>query len=530
MSVFGGMDDYGNDPVKPFLVMVNINLGRLFSILTKARGALGLIGSILHGIVTLLKQLSNAATAAANVLRLNPLASGPVKVLVTIVVAFLKGAAKALDAVAATVEAVRDAFNRTVKARIQNLIDSIRAKVLLIIDIDGKIQEVVSLVQRIARFLKKQEDLGNFPPEKLKEIQEGFKQRLYDVVPVLQQRVKEIEAELEPVKKAIERIKDEIDAVEAALSPLASMVAAFNATVGFVLGKISDFAQAVKAWIDDKIAWLGWLLDGIETLIEKALNFLGMNTFVDWLKKQLGNVPFIKEAQEFRDQIAALREQLERELNEVSNKLINIGQEIYEKAQGSAQGQTNETLAFILRQGIGKGVLEWVLPERIQALIEKLLGAIEKLKAHQQGKEESESGNEIQERELLPPQLVSDLQVIGNDLAFVRRYALCIKDAPIKLEPLTNIFHHVAERQEQFDLSAPFIGKKRVGAGFLAEQLSAKLSVVSALQKDATDLMQMNETLGGDYFQELTAIVKSLSEDQRHLVQDQMALRELLAR
>lgn len=529
MSVFGGMDDFCNKPVLPFLVNVNLKLGKLFDILTKAKGALSFIEKILNGIVTLLNQLSNAATAAANALRLNPLASGFVKVLVTVVVAFLKGAAKVLDFAADAANWIRRAFNNSIKGYVEQLITHISKKVLLIIKIDGQIQEIVGFIQSVARFLKIQEDLGNYPAEVLKEIQTEFQKLYYAAVDELQKKVHEIEDRLEPLKSAIERIKAEIDALEAALSPMASLVAGFNNTVGYVLTQISDFAKAVKAWIDDKIAWLGWLLDGIESLIEKALDFLGVNKLIDWVKQQLGNIPFVKEAKEFSDQVKALQEELATKMQSIYDDVLAIGQQIYDGAKETVQGQTDSTLFFIIGKAIAKGLLEWVLPPRLKALIEKVRAAIGKLKEHQQGREELEGGDEVRDRGLLPPVLVSQLQGLSSDLDFVKHYALSIEGAPIKLEPLTNIFHQVSAKQELLGLPEPFVGKKRVGTAQLIERLSVQLEILSALDKDADALMAMTEAMGSEYTQELIRIVRRLSEEQKTKIEDQRSLRELLS-
>ncbi len=528
MSVFGGMDDFCNKPVLPFLVKVNLKLGKLFDILTKAKGALNFIEKILNGIVTLLNQLSNAATAAANALRLNPLASGFVKILVTVVVAFLKGAAKVLDFAADAVNWIRRAFNNSIKGYVEQLITYISKKVLFIIKIDGQIQEIVGFIQDVARFLKVQEDLGTFPAEVLKEVQDQFQKLYYAAIDELQKQVHEIEDRLEPLKSAIERIKAEIDALEAALSPMASLVAGFNSTVGYVLTQISDFAKAVKAWIDDKLKWLGWLMDGIESLIEKALDFLGVNKLVDWVKQQLGNIPFVKEAKEFSDQVKALQEELARKMQSIYDDVLAIGQQIYDGAKETVQGQTDSTLFFVIRIAIAKGLLEWVLPPKLKALVEKVRAVIGKVKEYQQGREELEGGSEARDRGLLPPVLVSELQGISSDLDFVKHYALSIEGAPIKLEPLTNIFHQVSSKQELLEIPEPFIGRKRVGTAQLIERLSVQLEILSVLDKDATALMATTEAMGSKYTQELITIVRRLTDEQKARIEDQRSLRELL--
>lgn len=519
MSVFNKMDEFGDDPAKPFLVSLNNSIGNLFSVLSSAKAALNVIGRTLVLIENTIKSISNSAKNAANAMRFNPLASGFLKIIAKIIMAFLKAAAKALDTVEAFVAGIRRAFFRTIKKRVEDLIDAIRKKILFITKIDGQIQGLISFIQIVARFLKEQEDKGHYPAAKLQEFETKFTRLFYDTLPPIEKIVSDLLKDLEPLKKAINSIKAEIDAVEKALSPFASIVATFNATIGYILRKVSDAATAVKRWIDKKVKWLGWLLDSMEWVINKAMKLLGIDRLIKWVKQQLGNVPFVKEAREYAEKLKKMNEQLEKVLKKIQEKLVNVEQQIHLNVNSSVKGHTDGTFVYIITLGIKKGLLEWLLPKTIKETIEKLIGTIDLLKKQV-----------AEETSIAPPKQppsVDDIQSIADNFRTIRDLSLSIADGELSLAPLNNIYAFVSESYEQFDSDAETFVLTEADNTANVERLEVKLQLIQHLEADADAVLEMLSDLREHYGSEFLGLFQDMEVGHAELVPNQAGLNRL---
>jgi len=371
MSIFGAMDIFCGDKIKVPLEAFRVPVGKLANLVEKVRNAIDLIDKILDALNNNLKVLETAAGNAAVALRYNPLGSGPLKIVLKLIARFLRAAESMLRGLGNLVKTFKTIFNGSLRNKLEKAAEDLLKKIDKVITIIGDIRVIANKIQGIARKLAQQEHLLK-QAEKL-FIQGEFSAKLYAPIPPIKAEIDNIIDKFDPLRQAIEAIVQRVEAAKAQLDTFSSIIAAFSFTIGNVLDYVASIGRKIKKWIDEKVAWLGWLLDSIEWVIDKALDLFGVDKLMDWIKEKLGNVPFVKEAREFLKLMKEATKEIQEKLDELIREIDIMKDKLEVALAGTFGFFNNETFQFIITIVVKKIGLEDRVPVLLQELIKELI-------------------------------------------------------------------------------------------------------------------------------------------------------------
>lgn len=491
MGIFETIARFCEAPVKAFLEQAATPVRKTGDVINGVKRALDLIDNVLDAVGRNLDRLAKIVGDAADSLKYNPLGTGPLKIVLKLVSRFLRVAESALRALSGLADGIKAFFRGTVRNRINKALDDLAEKVLDVILLISDIKLIANRIQRVARKLAEQEHL--LLDNEKSVITGKFHRLFYAPIPPLEAAVKSTVAKLEPIRRHIEVVGAQIADAKRQLDAISSIIASFTATVGAVLDRIASIGRRVKAWIDEKIAFLGWLLDGVEWVIDEAMSLFGIDKLMDWVKEKLGNVPFIREARQFLDLMEQAQREIESKIAEYMNELKALETQLKKEFAGSVGFVTNKTFQYIIEIVIRKLNAERKIPDIIRALIEELrsLGNLS-------GMEPSEEETGETERKTVDDRIDSveakllDLKerVYGDNPEFFPFETKAIRDK-------------MNEHSEEFSLVG--LRKIRANPELFRKGVSARIVALGEVSAITDVIREKTKEFEHDYFAELAA-------------------------
>jgi len=312
-----------------------------------------------NGIQGLITMNGNAIMALRN----NPIARGPWRILVVMVVGILRGFGFVLGGLKIAVKGLINFLRSTAIKKLKKKLVELKQELIKYTATADKLKQISMYLYSLATFLETQQT----PLEKkytwLKvSVRDNQLKQINDTLKEIEKILKDINSSIVDITSKIDEIKKLFNKVNAITGLMSSVVNAINSILGFV----NTIFRRIKSLIAS-IPGIGWLLGSLNKIIDWALDKLGVKRLLQSLGASFKNLPFIKAVYDFiksiKDKVEALIVSINLIITEFINNILKT-EEIK---------QLNDTVIIIFSQlNLKKIVQEFYMPEWVNLLLEKV--------------------------------------------------------------------------------------------------------------------------------------------------------------
>lgn len=419
----------------------------------KLNGFLRTAETSLEGIIAFLR-------STAGVMRNSPLARGWWRIVFVAGAAVLTGLAAVLELILKAVRALRKATQSSRLKHLAERVHQVEDLLIRLAGFAGRIEALLNILLALCRRLETQQKLIEEQfPDLRNDVRTNFLEPVNKLLDSIEQVLDQIEAYLDPLRALLAAV----DQVAGFLNNLASLASGVTGAVGGFVAWVDELFQKVKDWILS-IPFVGWVLDKLDTLIDTALDKLGIRALLHAAGEALADLPFIRSIRDFLQRVAAIVEDFIKNVDAI-NQLRQGLHDLVEKLFGDS----NELLQMLYRIGVDKHLIEYLLPGWLNDALEKARRLKERLmepetnpqRTSEGAKELKQSLGQVFRATLDGPNSMFGLPIYSEIAAL-----------QIKLKPAAIVISTLADAEQTFDRAAALDAVSSIATALEAQQRS----------------------------------------------------------
>lgn len=463
---------------------------------------------VLRRLRNLINTLLSTSENAQLALRNNPIARGPWKILIFLLIGLLRGIDVVLRGLKAAVSALLNFLRSTAIKQLKKKNEDLQDKLFEYFALSTKVINSANYLIDLCDFLEEQQKpLEAAFPGLRPGIEGGQLRSINGMLKSLLTQLQTINTTLDTIIAKRDTITGLLNSVNAIVNAATSVTNAINS----VLGLFNRIFSQINDWLS-KIPFIGWLLDQLNSLINKALDVLGINALLKRVGASVRNLPFIKAVFDFLDN---LKNSVLDLIQALQNMLNNFVQTIMLNQVIKA---LTENIIFIFSQlDLEKLVNEFLIPEWLVEIIEKAGDTTALMDSFREANEEEKPNMEAK--------VIAAYQAMAEDVASMTKVILSAPNLPFKKELQVSIQAEIARFGAISTIDLPVDREsleiwqsQKLTIEIIEENTNHMLSHISKLQGLYIQLLRDSPEFPENYFEnELHRIWRSQEDEQSYL-------------